>query len=173
MLSLRRGTVTAITERLEGLVRLEVDSRPCVAYPRLTGPVALDDDVLVNVQARELGLGSGGFHVLHANRMALADTGNARVPGCRVQLEFRALGELPGERVLSPAGADEQDLHGRAIASSPRCASTFSRARPVPINDTSTSSARSTYSTYRRAASGRRATSSIPSSGSPQPVSTS
>jgi hypothetical protein len=67
MLSLRRGTVTAVTERLEGLVRLEVDGRPCVAYPRLTGPVALGDDVVVNVQAVELGLGSGGFDVLHTN----------------------------------------------------------------------------------------------------------
>ena len=67
MLSLRRGTVTAVTERHEGLVRIEVDGRPCVAYPGLTGPVALGDDVLVNVQAVELGLGSGGFDVLHAN----------------------------------------------------------------------------------------------------------
>ena len=67
MLSLRRGRVTAILEEHDELVRLEVDGAPCVAYPRLTGPVALDDDVLVNVQARELGLGSGGFDVLHAN----------------------------------------------------------------------------------------------------------
>ena len=37
---------------------------PCVAYPRLTGPVALGDEVVVNTQARELGLGSGGFDVL-------------------------------------------------------------------------------------------------------------
>jgi hypothetical protein len=66
-LTLRRGTVTAIVEREEGLVRLEVDGTACVAYPRLTGPVALGDDVLVNVQARELGLGSGGFDVLYAN----------------------------------------------------------------------------------------------------------
>jgi hypothetical protein len=66
-LGLRRGRVTKIVERHEGLVRLEVDGSPCVAYPRLTGPVALDDDVVVNVQARELGLGSGGFDVLHAN----------------------------------------------------------------------------------------------------------
>ena len=66
-LTLRRGTVTAITERLEGLVRLEVDGRSCVAYPRLTGPVAIGDNVLVNIQAVELGLGSGGFDVLHAN----------------------------------------------------------------------------------------------------------
>jgi hypothetical protein len=66
-LGLRRGRVTAILERHEGLVRLEVDGEPCVAYPRLTGPVALDDDVLVNDQARSLALGSGGFDVLHAN----------------------------------------------------------------------------------------------------------
>jgi hypothetical protein len=66
-LSLRRGRVTAVLERHEGLVRLEVDGSPCVAYPGLTGPVALADEVLVNVQARELGLGSGGFDVLYAN----------------------------------------------------------------------------------------------------------
>ena len=62
-LSLRRGTVTAVLERHEGLVRAEVDGDPCVAYPELTGPVALGDEVLVNTQARELGLGSGGFDV--------------------------------------------------------------------------------------------------------------
>ena len=67
MLSLRRGTVTAIAERHDGFVRLEVDGRACVAYPDLTGPVALGDDVLVNDQAVELALGSGGFDVLHAN----------------------------------------------------------------------------------------------------------
>src|SRR3954466_5434940 len=67
MLTLRRGRVSAITSRADGLTRLEVDGAPCVAYPRLTGPVALGDDVLVNVQARKLELGSGGFDVLYAN----------------------------------------------------------------------------------------------------------
>src|SRR2546425_6856047 len=66
-LSLRRGTVTAVLERHEGLVRLEVDGTACIAYPRLTGPVALGDEVIVNVQARELELGSGGFDIVHAN----------------------------------------------------------------------------------------------------------
>jgi Protein of unknown function (DUF3866) len=66
-LTLRRGRVDAIHERHDGLVRLEVDGRPCVAYPRLTGPVALGDEVLVNVQALELELGSGGFDILYAN----------------------------------------------------------------------------------------------------------
>jgi hypothetical protein len=67
MLTLRRGRVTAVVSRVDGLTRLEVDGAPCVAYPRLTGPVALGDEVIVNVQARELELGSGGFDVLYAN----------------------------------------------------------------------------------------------------------
>jgi hypothetical protein len=67
MLTLRRGRVTAVAERHRGLVRLEVDGRPCVAYPRLTGPVATGDEVLVNTQGVDLGLGSGGFDVLYAN----------------------------------------------------------------------------------------------------------
>jgi uncharacterized protein DUF3866 len=66
-LSLRRGTVTGVRERLDDLDRIEVDGAPCISYSRLTGPVEEGDDVLVNVQARELGLGSGGFDVLHAN----------------------------------------------------------------------------------------------------------
>jgi hypothetical protein len=59
--------VSAITERHDELVRFEVDGVPCVAYPSVTGPVELEDEVLVNVQARELELGSGGFDVLYAN----------------------------------------------------------------------------------------------------------
>jgi hypothetical protein len=66
-ISLRRGTVTAVLELLDDLARIEVDGAPCIAYPQLTGPVEEGDEVLVNVQARELGLGSGGFDVLHAN----------------------------------------------------------------------------------------------------------
>src|ERR671910_1257371 len=66
-LSLRRGTVTAIRDRNDELVRLVVDGKPCLAYPRLTGPVEVGDEVIVNTQARDLGLGSGGFDILHAN----------------------------------------------------------------------------------------------------------
>ena len=66
-LSLRWGHVTAVRERLDGLVRLEVDGTPCIAYPRLTGPVEEGDTVIINTQARDLELGSGGFDVLYAN----------------------------------------------------------------------------------------------------------
>jgi hypothetical protein len=66
-LTLRWGTVTAITQRYDELVRCEVDDAPCIAYPRQTGAVEVGDTVLVNTQARDLGLGSGGFDVLYAN----------------------------------------------------------------------------------------------------------
>jgi hypothetical protein len=66
-LSLKRGVVTTVKERLDDLDRVEVDGAPCVSYPRLTGPVEEGDEVLVNVQAGQLALGSGGFDVLYAN----------------------------------------------------------------------------------------------------------
>ena len=62
-LSLRRGTVTRV---LDGL-RCEVDGVSCVNDAAVTGPAEVGDEVLVNVQARELGLGSGGFDVIYAN----------------------------------------------------------------------------------------------------------
>ena len=79
---LRRGTVTAVRERVDGLARLEVDGAPCVAYVDLTGPIEEGDDVLVNVHARELELGSGGFDVLHAN--LTRGLGLAGEPGAHV-----------------------------------------------------------------------------------------
>jgi Protein of unknown function (DUF3866) len=66
-LSLRRGLVSAVREQNEELIRLIVDGEPCLAYPRLTGPVKVGDEVIVNTQARDLGLGSGGFDVLYVN----------------------------------------------------------------------------------------------------------
>ena len=66
-LGLRRGRVSWVGEGTEQPLRLEVDGIPCIAYPRLTGAVAVGDDVVVNEQARALRLGSGGFDVLYVN----------------------------------------------------------------------------------------------------------
>jgi uncharacterized protein DUF3866 len=65
-LSLRRGIVTSVRPH-EELLHLQVDGKPAIAYPRLTGSVEVGDEVIVNVQARELELGSGGFDVLYVN----------------------------------------------------------------------------------------------------------
>jgi hypothetical protein len=99
-LSLRRGAVTAIVERVEGLDRIEVDGVACVSYPRLTGPVEVGDEVLVNVQARELELGSGGFDVLCAN--LTRGVGLESEPGAHVMT-------LPYTPVQSAARFVEED----------------------------------------------------------------
>jgi Protein of unknown function (DUF3866) len=123
-LSLRRGVVTAVTEREEGLVRLEVDGRPCVAYPRLTGAVALGDEVIVNVQAVELGLGSGGFDVLHANLTRGLDL--RAEPGAHViKLPYTSLQHavLHAEE----EGVRRSDLGGLPVV----CCSLHSQVAPV------------------------------------------
>jgi hypothetical protein len=108
-LGLRRGVVTAVLERHEGLARIEVDGVPCVAYPQLTGAVVLGDDVIVNTQTRELELGSGGFDVLHANLtrgLGLAAEPDAHViklPYTPVQVALRHA-EEEGESAASLGG---------------------------------------------------------------------
>jgi hypothetical protein len=62
-LSLRRGRVTRVVDARH----CEVDGVACVFYADVTGAVEAGDEVLVNVQARSLGLGSGGFDVVYAN----------------------------------------------------------------------------------------------------------
>src|SRR5438874_2815512 len=122
-LSLRRGTVTAVLERHEGLVRLEVDGTACVAYPRLTGPVALGDEVLVNVQARELELGSGGFDILHAN--LTRGLGLEPDPGAHVMT-------LPYTSLQEAVRHGEEDGLGETLAGMPVvCCSLHSQLVPV------------------------------------------
>jgi Protein of unknown function (DUF3866) len=43
------------------------EERTAISYPALTGPVEPGDEVIVNVEAQDLGLGSGGFDVVHVN----------------------------------------------------------------------------------------------------------
>jgi hypothetical protein len=69
-LVLRRGTIASV-EREGPAAEITVDVggelRRAISYTALTGPVAPGDEVLVNAAAVELGLGSGGFDIVHAN----------------------------------------------------------------------------------------------------------
>ena len=123
-LSLRQGVVTAVVERQPELVRLEVDGVACVAYPRVTGPVELGDDVLVNEQARLLGLGSGGFDVLHANLtrgLGLPAAEGAHV----ISLPYTPM--QAAVRYLEEDGPLAEDLDGMPIV----CCSLHSQVAPV------------------------------------------
>jgi Protein of unknown function (DUF3866) len=63
-LKLRRGVVVS-----EGPLTVEVEGerRPAWADEVLLGDMREGDEVVVNVEARDLGLGSGGFDVVHVN----------------------------------------------------------------------------------------------------------
>jgi hypothetical protein len=71
MLKLRRATVVQAGPtdgpEQELTVVLDGERRPAIADVGLIGTSRQGDEVIVNVQARDLGLGSGGFDVVHAN----------------------------------------------------------------------------------------------------------
>jgi hypothetical protein len=77
MPSFRAGTVARVLESRPGLQRVLVvlengsidNAEPERAYvlTKLTGPVGAGDRVILNTTAVELGLGTGGWHVVHWN----------------------------------------------------------------------------------------------------------
>lgn len=77
MPSFRTGTVEEILSRRDGLQRIVVEGERAYVLTDLIGEVAVGDRVVVNTTAVELGLGTGGWHVVHWN---LAHD-ELRVPG--------------------------------------------------------------------------------------------
>ena len=72
MTSFRTATVTEVLETLEGIERYRLamdDGASARAYALVDqiGPCAVGDEVVCNTTAVELGLGTGGWHVVHWN----------------------------------------------------------------------------------------------------------
>lgn len=70
MIRLRRGVVRSVVDRRPGAqeIEVEVDGRvaAAIAYPDLVGEVGSGDDVILNTTAVDLGLGTGGLHLVVA-----------------------------------------------------------------------------------------------------------
>jgi hypothetical protein len=64
MLKLRRGTVVELDPLT---VDVDGERRRAWADTTLVGEIEAGDEVIVNTQAQDLGLGSGGFDVVHVN----------------------------------------------------------------------------------------------------------
>jgi hypothetical protein len=64
VLKLRRGIVTRVDPVI---VRADAEERRAWADEGLVGEVHVGDEVIVNTEALDLGLGSGGFDVVHVN----------------------------------------------------------------------------------------------------------
>jgi hypothetical protein len=99
--SFSTGVVSAVTSERRGLQRVEVDGSPAYVLTELTGPVEVGDEVVVNTTAVELGLGTGGWHVVHWNlsRREWSQPGTGTVMKLRytsLQADVGAAEEAPG-----------------------------------------------------------------------------
>ncbi|MDP8987036.1 MAG: DUF3866 family protein [Actinomycetota bacterium] len=123
MPSFRTATVAAVTEERRGLQRVETtfgDEATSAAETRarayvlteLVGPVSVGDRVVLNTTAVELGLGSGGWHVVHWNlsRGEWCSPG----PGHSMKLRYTSLQADTGSAEEFHAGvlAEADDLDG-------------------------------------------------------------
>jgi uncharacterized protein DUF3866 len=87
--SFRSGTVDAITDERRGLQRVLVDGEPAYVLTDVIGPVAVGDRVVMNTTAVELGLGTGGWHVVHWN--LTRDAWSSPVAGREMKVRYTSL----------------------------------------------------------------------------------
>ena len=89
MPTFRTASVTALLSERPGIQRVETDLGRAYVITDLTGTVAPGDRVVLNTTAVELGLGTGGWHVVHWNleREALEQPG----PGHIMKLRYTSL----------------------------------------------------------------------------------
>lgn len=91
----RTATVTELLGERRGLLRVEVrgegrdEPERAYALTELIGPVAVGDEVVVNTTAVDLGLGTGGWHVVHWNLSRRE--WSAPGPGHVVKLRYTSL----------------------------------------------------------------------------------
>jgi hypothetical protein len=111
LLSLRRGVVVD-TDPLT--VRVDDEARPAWADASLVGSIAEGDEVIVNTEALDLGLGSGGFDIVHANLSRGLEGGQPNAGGHVMKLNYTSL-QHSVEPVETPL-ADEGDGVSSALS---------------------------------------------------------
>ncbi len=114
MPSFRTGPITEILLERRGLQRVRVDlgaddAERAYVLTQLTGPVAVGERVVVNTTAVELGLGTGGWHVVHWNLDR--DTWSEPGPGHIMKLRYTSLQADTGA-----AEEDDTDPGGRELS---------------------------------------------------------
>ena len=115
MPSFRTATVDAVLAERAGLQRVTVDGERAYVLTELVGPVAVGDRVVVNTTAVELGLGTGGWHVVHWNlaRDSWSHPGGGHV----MKLRYTSLQADVGSAEEDHGGllAEADDLEGTPV----------------------------------------------------------
>ena len=115
-LELRRGVVVS-AEPL--VVEIDGERRPAWADEVLLGEMREGDEVVVNVAALDLGLGSGGFDVVHVNLTRGLEGGGAAGDEHVIKLNYTSL-QHPVEPVEAEAGGRAERLRVAGASGPPR-----------------------------------------------------
>lgn len=102
MTAYRIAKVTSVLMERPGLQRVETDEGRAYVLTQLLPPVAVGDEVVLNTTAVDLGLGTGGWHVVHWNlsRRAWSTQGDGHIMKLRytsLQVDCGAAEEHAGE----------------------------------------------------------------------------
>ena len=105
----RKGRVDSITGTRDGIQHVTVDTEPAYVLTQIIGPVQVGDAVVVNTTAVDLGLGTGGHHVVHWNlsRSSVDLPGTGHIMKARYlseQLDIGAWEETEEARTAYPGG---------------------------------------------------------------------
>ena len=111
MPNFRTGTVTKLLMERRGLQRVEVDGEPSYVLTELIGHVAVGDRVVINTTAVDLGLGTGGWHVVHWN---LAQD-EVSLPGGGHVMKLRYTSLQADTGVAEEDGSEADDLEGTPV----------------------------------------------------------
>ena len=115
-----RLAATEVRDSRPGLQRLTLaDGSEAYALTDLCGPVQAGDELLLNASALDLGLGTGGAHVVHTNLSA--PFGGTPAPGRVMKARYLAE-QLPVDAFEEAAGHASTDLAARDDASSDEAA---------------------------------------------------
>ena len=135
MLKLRRATVlqagAADAPEQELSIVLDGEQRSAIAEIGLVGASQAGDELIVNTQARDLGLGSGGFDIVHANLtrgLSGEGTAGAHVMKLNYTSLQHAVQPIEDQQLELPLGRSVAvlALHGQLAA----VAWAFAQARP-------------------------------------------
>jgi hypothetical protein len=110
VLKLRRGVVAGTSPLM---VEVEGEARPAWADTELVGEMREGDEVVVNTEALDLGLGSGGFDVVHVNLtrgMQGVGGGGAHV----IKLNYTSL-----QHPIEPVEAADEELAASGTSEMP------------------------------------------------------
>lgn len=114
MLRLKRATVLVAGsfDALEQRLAIQVDGRrrAAIADIGLVGAAQAGDDVIVNVEAVELGLGSGGFDIVHVNLTRGLD-GEGTPRAHVMKLNYTSL-----QHAVAPVEEGDAEATGPALA---------------------------------------------------------